>query len=57
MGSAISFLKICNPSITGSHKIPDKNLITPDRRDIPVPPMLGAGLDLQHAPPIDYDYQ
>jgi len=42
-----------NASVTGGHEIPGKNLITPDRRDIPVPPMLEAGLDLQQAPPID----
>ncbi|MDO9122923.1 MAG: hypothetical protein Q7V12_00720, partial [Deltaproteobacteria bacterium] len=46
-----------NPSVTESHKIPDKNLITPDRRDIPLLPMLEAGLDLQQAPPIDSIYQ
>lgn len=45
-----------NTSVTGGHEIPDKNLITPDRRDIlsepeallsrrPVLPMLEAGLE------------
>jgi hypothetical protein len=46
-----------NASVTGGHEIPGKNLITPDRRDIPVPPMLEAGLDLQQAPPIDSGHQ
>jgi hypothetical protein len=33
-----------------------KIFITPDRRDILVPPMLEAELDLQQAPPIDSTY-
>jgi len=41
----------------GGTKTSDKIFITPDRRDILVPPILEAGLDLQQAPPIDSNYQ
>jgi hypothetical protein len=40
-----------------TQKPEEPNFITPDRRDILVPPMLEAGLDLQQAPPIDSTYQ